>query len=540
MRLAELVATSNAVAATPARLEKTRLLAELLRELSPEEVPIAVAFLAGRLRQGRIGLAHATLWEAREGRPAAADAPGLFDAPGTDAPLTLRDVDAAFESLSHVHGRGVAAARTRLLADLYARANPDEQDFLQRLLLAELRQGALLGVMQEAVARAAEIPVAEIQRAAMLAGDLEPVAVAALTLGRTGLEQFRLHVFKPVLPMLAQPAADIDDALARLGEAALEIKLDGARIQVHRSGEEVRVYSRMLREVTVAVPEVVEAVRALPLKDAIFDGEVIALQKDGRPEPFQVTMRRFGRQLEVERMRAELPLTTFLFDVLHLDGRDCFDLPQRERFALLLERARALVVPHLTTSDPVGAAAFLDEAFARGHEGVMAKSTTAPYEAGGRGGTWLKVKSAHTLDLVVLAAEWGNGRREGWLSNLHLGARDPSTGEFVMLGKTFKGMTDEMLEWQTHAFEDRSVRREGNVVFLNPEFVVEIAFDDIQGSPRYPGGMALRLARVKRYRPDKTPEEADTLETVRAIFEGTRKKERARPNVPAAPPTSPE
>ena len=523
MRLADLVAASNAVAANPARLEKTRLLAELLKALTPEEVPIAVAFLAGRLRQGRLGLGHATLWEARNDPPAPA-APGLFDQPGTDAPLTLLDVDAAFERLAHVRGKGVGAGRARILAELYARASADERDFLERLLLAELRQGALMGVMVDAVARASGRTLPEIRRAAMLAGDLEPVAVAALT--GEDLGHFHLEVFKPVLPMLAQPAEDIADAMTRLGEAALEWKLDGARIQVHRAGDTVRVYSRTLREVTHAVPEVVEAVRALPLRDAILDGEVIALKPDGRPHAFQDTMRRFGRQLEIESLRATLPLSTVLFDVLHLDGRDTFDLPQRERFELLRERAPGLVVAHRLTADVAEAAAFLDEAFARGHEGVMAKAPGAPYEAGGRGASWLKVKSAHTLDLVVLAAEWGNGRRQGWLSNLHLGARDPSTGEFVMLGKTFKGMTDELLEWQTHAFEDRALRREGNTVYLPPEFVVEIAFDDIQASPRYPGGMALRLARVKRYRPDKTPAEADTVDTVRAILEGQTAKKR--------------
>jgi DNA ligase-1 len=360
----------------------------------------------------------------------------------------------------------------------------------------------------------------------MLAGDLEPVAVAALT--GQDLAQFRLAVFKPVQPMLAQPAEDIDDALARLGEASLEWKLDGARIQVHRSGEDVRVYSRTLREVTDSVPEVVDAVRALPLSDAILDGEVIALHKDGKPYPFQDTMRRFGRKMDIQELREGLPLTTFLFDVIHLDGRDTFDLPQRERFALLEERAPRLVVPHHRTADLEEARVFLDDAFARGHEGVMAKSPTATYEAGGRGASWLKVKSAHTLDLVVLAAEWGNGRRQGWLSNIHLGARDPATGGFVMLGKTFKGMTDELLEWQTHAFEDRALRTEGNTVYLPPEFVVEIAFDDIQASPRYPGGMALRLARVKRYRPDKTPDQADTVETVRNILESNLKAGRRR------------
>jgi len=288
------------------------------------------------------------------------------------------------------------------------------------------------------------------------------------------------------------------------------------------------VYSRTLREVTDSVPEVVDAVLALPVSDAILDGEVIALHKDGKPYPFQDTMRRFGRKMDIQELREGLPLTTFLFDVIHLDGLDTFDLPQHERFALLEERAPQLVVPHHRTADLGEARVFLDDAFARGHEGVMAKAPNAPYEAGGRGASWLKVKSAHTLDLVVLAAEWGNGRRQGWLSNIHLGARDPATGEFVMLGKTFKGMTDELLEWQTHAFEDRAVRREGNTVYLPPEFVVEIAFDDIQASPRYPGGMALRLARVKRYRPDKTPEQADTVETVRAIFESNLKAGRRK------------
>ena len=390
--------------------------------------------------------------------------------------------------------------------------------FLARLVHGELRQGALLGVMEEAVARASAIPASEIRRAAMLAGDLEPVAVAALSEGRGGLARFRLDLFRPVLPMLAQPAESLDTALKRMGEAALEAKLDGARIQVHRRGDRVAVYSRTLRDVTAAVPEVAEAVRGLPVKDAIFDGEVIALHPDGRPRPFQETMRRFGRRLEVEATRETLPLSTFLFDVLHLDGDDVFDQPQRDRFALLLERALPLAVPHLRTGDPEEAAHFLDETLAAGHEGVMVKALDQPYEAGGRGSAWLKVKSPHTLDLVVLAAEWGNGRREGWLSNLHLGALDPQTGGFVMLGKTFKGMTDEMLEWQTRAFLARETSRAGHVVQLEPYFVVEIAFDGVQQSPRYPGGMALRLARVKRYRPDKTPEQADTVETVRGLL----------------------
>jgi DNA ligase-1 len=525
MLVAALVTGSNAVAATPARNGKIDLLADFLARLEPADVPIAVAWLSGDLRQGRIGLGGAALAAAwsRPFEAAAPALPSLFgDAPAVavSGPLTLRDVDAAFERLAETGGRGAAGARARELSQLFTRASDAEKDFLTRLVHGELRQGALTGLMEEAVARASGLPLAELRRSAMLAGDLEPVAVAALTEGRGGLARFRLGVFRPVLPMLAQPAAGLEDALGRLGEAALEYKLDGARIQVHRDGDDVRVYSRTLRDVTAAVPEVVEAVRTLPLRSAILDGEVIALLPDGRPRPFQETMRRFGRRLETdERTRAELPLTPWLFDLLHLDGEDVIDQPQRDRFDALVGRALPLVVPHRRTADPDVAEAFLDEALARGHEGVMAKALDAPYEAGGRGAAWLKVKTAHTLDLVVLAAEWGNGRREGWLSNLHLGALDPATGGFVMLGKTFKGMTDELLEWQTRAFLEHEASRAGHVVHLRPVFVVEIAFDGIQTSPRYPGGMALRLARVKRYRPDKSPAEADTIDAVRAILD---------------------
>jgi len=531
MRLAELVATADAVAATTSRRAKVELLGGLLARLDAFEVPIAVAWLAGRLRQGRIGLGGAALRSAFAGGSLpAATTPSplsLFDALPSPAietgPLTLSEVDAAFARLAESRGPGVAATRTRLLGELFARADEAEKDFLVRLLHGELRQGALGAVMEEAVARATGLPLPAVRRAAMLAGDLEPVASAALAEGATGLERFRLALFRPLLPMLAQPAADLDEALARLGEAALETKLDGARIQVHRAGDEVRVWSRALREVTPAVPEVVEAVRALPLRAAILDGEAIALSPDGRPRPFQETMRRFGRRLDVERLRAELPLATVLFDVLHLDGDDCLDRPQEERFALLTARAPGLVVRSLRTSDPGAAARFLDEALAGGHEGLVAKDPRAPYVAGGRGAAWLKVKSAHTLDLVVLAAEWGNGRRKGWLSNLHLGAYDPEHGSYVMLGKTFKGLTDELLAWQTQAFPEHATRRSEHVVHLRPHFVVEIDFDGVQASPRYPAGMALRLARVKRYRPDKTPEQADTIDTVRDLFERARR-----------------
>ena len=536
MRLAELVDTSAAIAATPARLEKLALLAELLRRADREEVPIAVAWLSGHLRQGRIGLGWAALRSALEAADAPPPAPTLFDTPDETSPLDLRAVDGAFDRLARLTGAGVATRRATVLAGLFRRASQTERDFLARLVMGELRQGSLGGLMTDAVARASDVPLAAIRRAAMLTGDLEPVAVAALTEGAAGLPHFALTAFRPVLPMLAQPAADLDDALERLGTAALEYKLDGARVQIHRSGEEVRVYSRLLNDVTVAVPELVEAVRALPVREAILDGETIALRPDGRPQTFQVTMRRFGRQLDVERLRAELPLALQLFDVLRLDGEDWIDRPARERWAVLRERAPSLAVPQRVTADAREARAFYDEALALGHEGVMAKALEAPYEAGGRGFSWLKVKAAHTLDLVVLAAEWGHGRRAGMLSNIHLGARDAEHGGFVMLGKTFKGMTDEILAWQTAEFPKLAVREEGNVVHLRPEIVVEVDFNDVQESPRYPGGMALRLARVKAYRPDKTAAEADTVETVRGILVGEKGRRKA-PGMPAHGPS---
>jgi len=524
MRLGELVSTSAAIAATPARLEKLALLADLLRRAESGEIPIAVAFLSGHLRQGRIGLGWSALQSALDKADSPPPDPTLFDPPDAEAaPLELRDVDAIFDRLARLSGPGVGSRRSAILADLFRRASAPERDFLARLVMGELRQGALGGLMADAVARASDVPLAEIRRAAMLSGDLEAVAVAALTDGAAGLAKFALTPFRPLLPMLAQPAADLEDALARLGTAALEWKLDGARVQIHRAGDDVRVYSRLLNDVTVAVPELVEAARALPLRDAILDGETIALKPDGRPQPFPTTMRRFGRSLDVARMRDELPLSLQLFDVLRLDGVDWIDRPARERWAALRERAAALAVPQVVTADLAVARAFYDAALAAGHEGVMAKSLDAPYEAGGRGFAWLKVKSAHTLDLVVLAAEWGHGRRAGLLSNIHLGARDPEHGGFVMLGKTFKGMTDEILAWQTAEFPKLAERTAGNVVHLRPEIVVEVDFNDVQESPRYPGGMALRLARVKAYRPDKTAADADTVYTVRAILAGEKR-----------------
>jgi DNA ligase-1 len=523
MRLATLVETSSRVAATPARTAKVAVIADLLRQASREEIEIVTAYLSGRLRQGKIGLGWASFEQARSAPP---DPHGDLFAAETDAPLTILEVDAAFDRLARLSGQRSAAARTRVLAEIMHRTSQAEREFLARLAIGELRQGALAGLMEEAIARAADLPLEEIRRAAMLAGDLPSVAQAALSEGSAALARYHLALFRPIQPMLASVAESVSDALERLGEAGFEYKLDGARVQVHRSGSEVRVYSRRLNEVTEAVPELVEAVLQMNARDLVLDGEVIAFDTAGAPQPFQTTMRRFGRRRDVERLRAELPLRTFPFDLLRLDERDLLDTPARERIAVLTDLAPALVVPRLVTADITEADAFYDAALAAGHEGLMAKSLDAPYQAGARGFAWLKIKPAHTLDLVVLAVEWGSGRRTGWLSNIHLGARNPETGEYVMLGKTFKGMTDAMLRWQTERFQALATSRQGNVVHVRPEQVVEVAFGDVQESPQYPAGLALRFARVKRYRDDKPAAEADTVESVRAIWRGQVKKSR--------------
>ena len=503
--LAALAAASRAVAATPARLRKIDLLAAFLAQVTPGDVPAAIAFLSGSTTQGRLGIGGAALREARDVPPAGS------------ATLTLAEVDAAFAELASLSGAGAGRRRVERLGDLLRRATAEEQDFLVRLLFGELRQGALEGVLVDAVARAAEVPAPRLRRAAMLAGDLAPVARAVLESGAAALDRFGLSVLTPVQPMLADSAPDVEAALADLGDAALEFKLDGARIQVHKSGDEVVVFSRALRPVTPAVPEVVEVVRALPARSLVLDGEVLALRPDGSPRPFQETMRRFGRRLDVEALRAEMPLSPVFFDLLHADGEDLLDQPQRDRFAALTSLLPApIVIPHRISPGQAEAAAFVADALARGHEGVMAKARASLYAAGSRGSAWLKVKTVRTLDLVVLAAEWGSGRRRGWLSNLHLSARDPAGG-FVMLGKTFKGLTDAMLTWQTERLLALEVGRDAYTVYVRPELVVEIAFNDIQVSPQYPGGLALRFARVKRYRTDKAAAEADTIETVRRI-----------------------
>jgi DNA ligase-1 len=455
------------------------------------------------LRQRQIGVGWASLRD--------------LPSPAATPSLTVAQVDAAFERIGSMVGTGSQGVRREALAELFSRATAPEAEFLRRLLAGDLRQGALEGVMVQAIARAFDASPASVQRAFMLRGDLAAVAAAALDAGPAALDRFRLEVGRPLRPMLARPAKDVDEALARLGEAAVEWKLDGARIQVHRSGSDVAVFTRTLDDVTARVPEIVEATLELPVAAVVLDGEAVALRAGGRPHPFQVTAARFGSRRDVPGQRRSLPLTPALFDVLHLDGEDLLDRPGAER-ADALQRVvpHALRVRRAIATDAAAAAAVLDEALERGHEGVVIKSLAAPYEAGRRGGAWLKVKPSHTLDLVVLAAEWGHGRRRGWLSNLHLGARD-AAGGFVMLGKTFKGLTDAMLAWQTQRLLELEVARDGHTVHVRPELVVEIAFDGVQSSRRYAGGMALRFARVKLHRPDKPATEADTVETVRAI-----------------------
>jgi DNA ligase-1 len=499
--LVRLVDVSSAVRDTSSRKAKIALLAGCLVELGADEAVAGVSFLSGTPRQRQTGTGWAAL---RELPPAAAE-----------PQLTVAEVDAALERLATLAGPGSRSARLLELERLLTRATRREQEFLVALILGDLRQGALAGVMTEAVAQAAAVPVADVRRAAMLGGDLAIAARTALADGVEGLREFRLEVGRPVAPMLAGTAPDVGAALERISPAAVEWKLDGARIQVHRDDGDVRVFTRSLDEVTDRVPEVVEAALALPVAAVVLDGEAIALRDDGRPHPFQVTAGRFASRRDVVGQRGSVPLTALFFDVLHVDGDDLIDRPASERFAALAAAVpEPMRVPRTIAETGREAAAFLEDARARGHEGVMVKALTEPYAAGGRGGAWLKVKPRHTLDLVVLAAEWGHGRRQGWLSNLHLGARR-ADGSFCMLGKTFKGLTDAMLRWQTERLLELETGRTGHRVDVRPELVVEIAFDGVQRSPRYPGGVALRFARVLRYRDDKTAAEADTLDAVR-------------------------
>jgi DNA ligase 1 len=507
VKLEKLVRTSKDVAATRSRSVKVARIAGFLAELSPDEVPIGVAYLSGELPGGTIGVGWRSLRE--------------LPPPARAATIEILEVQETFVRIKNAVGSGSRAVRQSELAQLFERAIKEEQEFLFRLLGGELRQGAQAGVMADAIARAVEIPLADVRRAVMLAGDPGVVAQALMTEGRPALDHFHLIPLRPVQPMLAQTADNLEAAIARLGKAAFEWKLDGARIQVHKTDGKVAIFTRNLADVTVRLPEIVDSILRFESDSVVLDGEAIALKADGFPHPFQVTASRFGSHVDVDELRKRIPMSAFFFDCLHLDGRDLTDQPGDVRTVALTEVVpENMLVPRLVTDEIEMAQALLEQALERGHEGVMAKSLTAPYEAGRRGSGWLKVKRVHTLDLVVLAAEWGHGRRQGWLSNLHLGARDPATDGFVMLGKTFKGMTDEILEWQTRRLLALETSREGIVVHVRPELVVEVAFDGLQKSTRYKGGLALRFARIKGYRTDKTPEDADTIESVRAIYEG--------------------
>ncbi len=507
MLLNAVVETSRAVAATRSRKTKIEALAVTLQACEPGEIATVVNLLTGEPRQGRIGVGWATLSAAKK---------ALGERGASDEPrLTVAELDGMLDRIETTTGPGSAAARQGALGELFARATSAEVDFVVRLLTGELRQGALAGLMADAIARAAQVPAAAVRRAAMLSGDLADTARRALTVGEAALATVGLEVLRPVQPMLAASAASVAEALTATGRASVEWKLDGARIQVHRAGAEVRAYTRNLNDITARVPEVVEVVRAFPARTFVLDGEAIGLTEDALPRRFQDTMSRFGTD---DAMSHTMTLAPFFFDVLHLDGEDLLDRTLAERSAILTQLVGEWRVPAIETDDPDAAAAFLADALATGHEGVMVKALDARYEAGRRGAAWRKVKPVRTLDLVVLAAEWGHGRRRGWLSNLHLGAREPVTGDFVMVGKTFKGLTDQLLTWQTEQLQGIAARSDDYTVYVRPELVVEIALDGVQASTRYAGGVALRFARVRAYRPDKVAADADTIDAVRALL----------------------
>ncbi len=500
MRFVELAATSAAVGATSSRRAKTDLLAQALRGLAPDELAAGSAYLAGELRQRQIGVGWAALRE--------------LPNPAAVATLEVRDVDARLADIGAQSGAGSQGRRRELVQELFAAATSEEQHLLRALISGELRQGAQAGLLADAIAQASAAPVAAVRRALLLSGDIRTVAQAALLGGEAELAAFTLTVGRPLAPMLAQAAATLAEALDIVGvPAVVDHKLDGIRVQVHRAGTEVGVFTRSLDDITARVPEVVAAVRALPAQALVLDGEAIALDPTGRPRPFQETSSRAAR-----RDAPATALSPYFFDLLHVDGADLLDEPGQVRWARLAAEVPATrLVPRITVTTLAQAATAFDAALAAGHEGVVVKSATAGYDVGRRGGGWVKVKPRHTLDLVVLAAEWGHGRRRGWLSNLHLGARDPAGGGWVMLGKTFKGLTDETLRWQTQRLLELAVDRGDWVVTVRPELVVEIAFDGVQTSPRYPGGVALRFARVLRYREDKRAAEADTIDAVRRL-----------------------
>ncbi|MEU5951830.1 ATP-dependent DNA ligase [Streptomyces sp. NPDC047525] len=509
MLLARLAHVSAAVATTPARSQKIALLADLFRAATPADAPIVIPYLAGRLPQGRLGIGWSLLKEP--------------PAPAVEPTLTVQATDNALTAIGALSGQGSQAGRKRLVRELMGAATGEEQRFLLGLLTGEVRQGALDAIAVEGLARATDAPPAAVRRAVMLAGAVPPVAEALLARGPSSLDEFRLSVGRPVLPMLAHGAGSVTEGVGKLGvPCAVEEKLDGIRVQVHRDGDDVRVYTRTLDDITDRLPELTATARELAGEAFILDGEVIALGGDGRPRPFQEIAGRVGSRVDVATAAAELPVSPVFFDVLYADGQDLLDLPFAERHSHLARLVpEPMRVRRAVVDDPADEAQlrvgeeFFADTLRRGHEGVVLKALDAPYSAGRRGASWLKVKPVHTLDLVVLAAEWGHGRRTGKLSNLHLGARR-ADGTYAMLGKTFKGMTDVMLAWQTERLRELAVSDDGFVVTVRPELVVEIAYDGLQRSTRYPAGVTLRFARVVRYREDKSPTEADSVETVLA------------------------
>jgi DNA ligase 1 len=495
--LADVVAASREVTDTASRSRKIAVLAELLRRIEPDEIQPAVGFLVGSPRQGRVGVGYSTIY-------------GIDSRPAARPSLTIDELDRAIGAIQESTGGGSGARRKEILGDLLTRATEQEADFVRRLFTGGLRQGALAGIMIDAVANAAGVPGETARRALMLSGDLTRTAELALTRGEAGLRAVGLEIFRPIFPMLASTAESVGDAVSGFERASVEWKLDGIRIQIHRRGEQVRIYTRNLNDITASLPGIVLAVRGLPVSQAVFDGEALWMSEEG-PAAFQDTVSRIDSEARPEG------IATFLFDLLHVEGVDLLDAPLEERAAKLEAIAPELRIPSLLTSDAQAAQRVLEDALAAGHEGVVVKDAASTYSAGRRGKAWRKVKPVRTYDLVVLGAEWGHGRREGWLSNLHLGARDPGTGEFVMVGKCFKGLTDELLAWQTKELLEREAGRKGIAVLARPELVVEIALDGVQSSTRYPGGVALRFARVKRYRPDKNADEADTIDDLRAL-----------------------
>ncbi|MGZ4178954.1 MAG: ATP-dependent DNA ligase [Solirubrobacteraceae bacterium] len=495
---ADVVSASAAVTATSSRSAKVAILADLLRTLDAAEVPVCVGFLSGVPRQGRVGIGYSTIR-------------GITPSPAGEATLTVADVDEAISQVQGETGSGSATRRRELLEGLLHRATEPEATFLVGLLTGGLRQGALAGLMADAVAKAAGVRGEIARRALMLSGDLTDMAHIAITGGEAGLRAVGFEIFRPILPMLASTGANVAEALDGFQRASVEFKLDGIRIQIHRRGDEVRIYTRNLNEITGTLPGIVDAVLQLPVNQVVLDGEAIWMDAEG-PAPFQYTVSQIDSGAPPEG------IVTFLFDVLHIDGEDLLDTPLRERAARLEQIAPVRKIPGIFTDDPAAAQQVLDDAIAAGHEGVVVKDAASTYAAGRRGKAWRKVKPVRTYDLVVLGAEWGHGRRQGWLSNLHLGARDPESGAFVMVGKTFKGLTDELLRWQTDALLARETERRGIAVMVRPELVVEIALDGVQSSTRYPGGIALRFARVKRYRPDKDAIQADVIGDLRALL----------------------